>query len=208
MKSLMLFLFFSHAIFAHEVTHFSQNELNQLEIQYGKICKSRIIDYEESIDSFLPYPPEKQMQKVNLYLNQLLPSYDDQYSNTVDHWATPKEFLIVGRGDCEDYAILKYFTLIRLGFDREKLYLCAVHEKYKGSYHMVLAYFADKKSSPLILDNLSFRILDLKSRKDLHADIFINHRGIFKLDSKGELLLIQQSHPKFAELLERVQKGL
>jgi predicted transglutaminase-like cysteine proteinase len=46
-----------------------------------------------------------------------------------DYWSTPREFLISGRGDCEDYAIIKYFTLIKLGFDERKLFLTSVKEK-------------------------------------------------------------------------------
>jgi amino acid transporter len=40
-----------------------------------------------------------------------------------DYWMTPKEFFIKGFGDCEDYAIAKYFTLLELGVKKESLYL-------------------------------------------------------------------------------------
>ena len=123
-----------------------------------------------------------------------------------DYWATPKEFLIAGYGDCEDYVIIKYFTLIKLGFDKKKLYLTTVHEKYIGGYHMVLSYFDKEGESPLILDNLSFRILKLNTRTDLEADTFINLRGVYKIDKNNKLKKVQSYSPKFQELLRKVKR--
>lgn len=71
---------------------------------------------------------------------------------------------------------------------------------------MVLSYFENKNVSPLILDNLSFLILDLQKREDLRAVKFINSDGVFKLNSKNELIKTQESSKKFLELLRRVQK--
>ena len=34
-------------------------------------------------------------------------------SSTIDYWATPKSFTSC-HGDCEDYAIAKYFPLLKL----------------------------------------------------------------------------------------------
>lgn len=151
-------------------------------------------------------PKKKQLVKVNFYLNQLLPQYDDIMQKQEDYWATPKEFLIAGFGDCEDYVIIKYFTLIKLGFDKNKLFLTTVHEKYIGGYHMVLSYFDKEGESPLILDNLSFRILKLEIRKDLEADTFINASGVYKIDKNNKLYKVQNYSPKFEELLTRVKK--
>ena len=46
--------------------------------------------------------------------------------NKVDYWATPIEFLASHGGDCEDFAIAKYFTLIQLGIPEEQLTLTYV----------------------------------------------------------------------------------
>lgn len=124
-----------------------------------------------------------------------------------DYWATPKEFLIAGFGDCEDYVIIKYFTLLKLGFDKKKLFLTTVNEKYIGGYHMVLSYFEKKGESPLILDNLSFRILNLETRKDLEADTFINAHGVYKIDKNNKLIKVQNYSPKFQDLLRKVKKN-
>ena len=146
------------------------------------------------------------MIQVNFYLNKLLPQYDAVIQKKEDYWATPKEFLITGYGDCEDYVIIKYFTLLKLGFKKEKLFLTTVHEKYYGGYHMVLSYFQTKNKPPLILDNLSFRILDLETRKDLEADTFINSNGVYKINKDYKLTKIANNSIQYNNLIRKIKK--
>ena len=72
---------------------------------------------------------------------------------------------------------------------------------------MVLSYFKEKNKSPLILDNLSFKILDLKTRVDLKADIFINSDGVFKLNKNNELIKIAHHSSQYDELIKRVKNN-
>ena len=165
------------------------------------------MDYQRKVALVSTYDKRKQLNVVNHYLNQLLPQYDDIMQKQEDYWATPKEFLITGYGDCEDYAIIKYFTLLKLGYDEKKLFLTTVFEQHRGGYHMVLSYFKEKGKSPLILDNLSFRILDLKTRKDIKPDNFINSHGVFKIDKKNRLKKIAHHSREYNELMKKVRKN-
>ncbi len=185
---------------------FSEKELSHIKKTSGKISKNRVKDYQKHIKLYKKLTKEKQLLKVNFYLNQLLPQYDQVIQKQEDYWATPKEFLITGYGDCEDYVIIKYFTLLKLGFDKDKLYFTTAYEKYIGGYHMVLSYFKEDGKSPIILDNLSFRILPLKVRKDLKADTFMNSSGIYKIDKNNNLFKVQNSSVKFQELLKKIKK--
>ena len=190
---------------ANSYPSFTKDELLFIEKKHGKIAKNRIVDYEKTLKSLMPLSKSNQLLKVNFYLNQLLPQYDTFTKHQEDYWETPKEFLITGYGDCEDYAIIKYFTLVKIGFDKNKLFITTVDEKFTGSYHMVLSYFKQKNKSPLILDNLSFRVLTLKEREDLEADLFINFSGVYKM--KNNQLIKQYKYSKqFQDLLLKVQK--
>ncbi len=164
------------------------------------------MDYEATVKSLMPKSKSEQLLKVNFYLNQLLPQYDAVIQKQEDYWATPKEFLIAGYGDCEDYVIIKYFTLLKIGFDKNKLFMTTVHEKYSGGYHMVLSYFEEKNKSPFILDNLSFKVLDLKTREDLEADLFINSNGVYKMKN-NHLIKEYNYSQQFQDLLKKVQQG-
>lgn len=123
-----------------------------------------------------------------------------------DHWATPKEFLTMGAGDCEDYAIIKYFTLLKLGFEKDKLFITLAYDTYTKRDHMVLSYFAQKNQPPLILDSLSYEVLNLNKRADLKVNAFINTNGVYKLSKTSKLRKTKYISKKFKELLKRVQK--
>ena len=207
MKILFILLSFSF-LYATSYPSFSKKELNIIKIELGDIAKNRADDYDTTMKSLKNIPKPKQLIKVNSYLNQLLPQVDMLNQRTPDHWETPKEFLRCGYGDCEDYAIIKYFTLIKLGFDKKKLFITSVYDKYSGSYHMVLSYFKSKGKPPLILDNLSFMILDLKRREDLKVDKFMNKYGTYKITKYNKLVKIDKAPKKFLELLKRVEKEL
>lgn len=202
-----IILFFPVLLFCDIYPHFTKNDFISIEKNSGKIAKNRTIDYQEKINSIKNATKQKQLNVVNHYLNQLLPQYDDVIQNKEDYWATPKEFLATGYGDCEDYAIIKYFTLIKLGFNEKNLFITTVNEQYTGGYHMVLTYFKEKNKPPLVLDNLSFRILDLKTREDIKADIFTNSTGVYKMKHTHKLYKIANSSQQYINLMKKIQKN-
>ena len=67
-----------------------------------------------------------------------------------DYWATPSELFARG-GDCEDYAIAKFFALRSLGFDNKNLRLVVLQDLEKGIAHAVLIVHFGHQD--LILDN-------------------------------------------------------
>jgi len=201
-----IFILFSTLLLANNYPNYTEDDYIKIARKSGNIAKNRAKDYQETVLSFKIHTKSKQLNEVNLYLNQLLPQYDTVIQNKEDYWATPKEFLCLGYGDCEDYVIIKYFTLLKLGFNKEKLFFTTVHEKFAGGYHMVLSYFKIQNQSPLILDNLSFKILPLKDRKDLDVDLFINHSGIYKLNLENKLIKLHNKSYKFNKLLKKISQ--
>ena len=145
------------SLFADSYPIFTEDELTKIERSSGRIAKNRILDYQREISVLKNYNKTKQLNVVNYYLNQLLPQYDAVIQKQEDYWSSPKEFLTTGYGDCEDYVIIKYFTLLKLGFDEKKLFLTTATERQSKEYHMVLSYFKEKGESPLILDNISYK---------------------------------------------------
>ncbi|MEA3371577.1 MAG: transglutaminase-like cysteine peptidase, partial [Campylobacterota bacterium] len=199
-------LFFASLLFSKPYPSFTKDELANI-AKSNIISKNRIEDYQKTMLLHKNDSKELQLKRMNLYLNTLLPQYDDVVNNKLDSWATPKEFLTVGYGDCEDYVIIKYYSLIRLGFDEKKLFITRVKEKYRGGLHMVLTYFKEKNKPPLVLDNLSFKILDLKTRSDIEAEVFINSTGVYKATSDFKLIKIAKKYKEFEELKTKVKKN-
>ena len=206
MKTLFIILI-PILLFSSNYPHFTKDEFIKIEKNSGRISKNRAMDYQKKVSLFKTYNKKKQLNAVNHYLNQLLPQYDDIVQKQEDYWSSPKEFLITGYGDCEDYVIIKYFTLLKLGFDKKKLFLTTVFEQHQGGYHMVLSYFKDEGKPPLILDNLSFRVLDLKTRTDIKPDNFINAYGVFKIDKNNRLRKIAHHSVEYMELMKKIKKN-
>lgn len=127
------------------------------------------------------------LTKVNRYFNEsLLYQTDDAVWLQKDYWASPAESIAKGAGDCEDYAIAKYFFLLHLGVPPSQLRLVYVKAKIGGrrstvtQAHMVLGFYPSGRSEPLILDNLIGDILPASQRTDLSPVFSFNSEGIFQ----------------------------
>ena len=203
MKTFLLLLLAS-LLLSQSYPSFTQAELKKIKRE-NPISNNRILDYQKQMFTYKDLSKTKQLNSVNFYLNRLLPQYDDVINKKPDNWATPKEFLTVGYGDCEDYVIIKYYSLIKLGFDEKRLFITTVKEKFRGGNHMVLTYFKTKDSPPLVLDNLSFKILDLQTRTDIEAELFINSSGVYKLNSEFKLIKIANKYGEFEELQTKIK---
>ncbi len=75
--------------------------------------------------------------KVNSYINQSPYVTDFDNWEISDFWEAPLEFLD-RHGDCEDYAIAKYVTLKRLGFDPDAMRIVALNDTNLRIGHAVL----------------------------------------------------------------------
>ena len=56
-------------------------------------------------------PVAQQLDRVNTFFNAFAYRADRALWRKADHWSTPLEFIGRGGGDCEDFAIGKYFAL-------------------------------------------------------------------------------------------------
>lgn len=127
------------------------------------------------------YSTFKKLSHVNTFFNRILPQNDKAKYGMDDYWTTQKEFLFKGKGDCEDYAISKYFTLLELGIPKEQLFLSVVQVRGKKTDHMVLLYMKHPKAIPLVMDNLSFKVVPLTKRKKLIQKFAFNEIASYKL---------------------------
>ncbi len=116
----------------------------------------------------------ERLTRVNNFFNrQILFEDDTVIWGQSDYWATPSETLGMGRGDCEDFVIAKYFTLLQMGFTSERFRLIYVRARtgtgsgVSDQAHMVLAYYVQPDAEPLILDNLISDIRPASRRPDL-----------------------------------------
>ena len=115
-------------------------------------CLPRIHTWREFISQARSLTGIALLNAVNARINQLVVYGNDiDVYGESDHWATPIESLS-RKGDCEDYAILKYMTLAELGVSEHRMKIVIVNDKARNIAHAVVT--ADVDGETWILDNL------------------------------------------------------
>jgi predicted transglutaminase-like cysteine proteinase len=154
--------------------------LLQVKAKHGERAQHRLIEWQNLLHSAKNLSEEDKLKQVNDFFNLNTLFVDDIIHWKVeDYWATPLEFLATGAGDCEDYAIAKYFTLKELGVDENKMRITYVKALSLNKAHMVLTFFASPKSVPQVLDNLIPEIRPATQRSDLLPVYSFNGTGLW-----------------------------
>jgi predicted transglutaminase-like cysteine proteinase len=137
----------------------------------------------QAIERAASLDEERRLSLLNGFFNQRIEFRSDlEVWGQIDYWASPLESLDKGRGDCEDYAIAKYFSLLSAGVPVAKLRLVYVRALLGGRSvaHMVLAYYAQPGAEPLILDNLLPDVRPASQRPDLQPVFSFNSEGLWQ----------------------------
>lgn len=210
MKNLLLILLVSTLIYSKSL-EFTKQDIEKIRENPNRhAILKRIQNYKELKDKIKEYSAFRKLSHINTFFNRILPQNDKQEYGISDYWSTRKEFLIEGRGDCEDYAIAKYFSLIENGFNKDNLFMSVVKVKGETADHMVLLYFKTKDSVPYVLDNLSFKVLPLNRRPNLEIKFIFNEKESyliknFKISKKVKIDWGKDN--KWENLLIRVYKN-
>lgn len=158
------------------------------EALYGPLGegRQRIDAWQRLLSTQKPLSEVEQLKVVNLFFNHQLRYQEDiDLWHEVDYWATPIESLWKGAGDCEDYAIAKYFSLRRLGVSADKLRITYVKALRQNRAHMVLTYYSSPEAMPLVLDSLVDPILPASQRQDLLPVYSFNGEGLWLTGAGG-----------------------
>ena len=164
---------------------FDADTLRAIEQRYGPAAAQRVRDWRQLIDADQQLPLTAKLRAVNDFFNQLVFVDDIIHWKQSDYWATPVEFLATDGGDCEDFAIAKYFTLLELGVPESRLQITYVKAVKLNQAHMVLAYYANPAADPQVLDNLVPDVLPGSSRNDLVPVYSFNGQGLWISRARG-----------------------
>ena len=151
----------------------------------------------------------QKLEKVNQFFNRMRFLDDIKLWRKKDYWATPLEFLGAAGGDCEDFSISKYFTLLELGIPDEKMRMVYVKALDYNQFHMVVAYYDTPSSEPVILDNLIGSIRPASQRRDLVPIYSFNgsHLWLMKARGQGELAGQSSRLGLWTDLRNRMTSG-
>ncbi len=160
-------------------------ELAQIIAKYGRTAGQRVAQWQQLINNSVLINDDEKLQQVNDFFNQIRFVDDARHWQKEDYWATPLELLTTNGGDCEDFAIAKYFTLLKLGVNEYKLRMTYVTATHYNQPHMVLTYFTAPNAVPLVLDNLNRQILPATQRDDLVPIYSFNGSGLWIAETAG-----------------------
>jgi len=164
---------------------FTDKKLSQIEKKYGKKVTKRFNDWKKLVHSHQKKSEHQKLKLVNDFFNgQIRWVSDKKLWKKTDYWATPIETMLKQAGDCEDFTIAKYFTLLALNVPVNKLQITYVKALKINQAHMVLTYVKTKKAEPLVLDNINKKILKGSKRKDLKPVYSFNGEGMWLAGSK------------------------
>ncbi|TSA12772.1 MAG: sulfate adenylyltransferase [Betaproteobacteria bacterium] len=140
--------------------------------KFGAEARTRLRGWQEFVravpaEQRLPGNEADLLASVNSFFNRLRFVTDLAHWGVEDYWASPAEALASNGADCEDFTIAKYFTLKELGVPIQRLRLTYVKAVKLNQAHMVLAYYAQPNTMPLILDNLINEVKPASERPDL-----------------------------------------
>ena len=192
---------------ASKTYNISESQVNAIENKYGSSAKVRIEQWDSMIQTSRNEPLLNQIKNVNDFFNELTYKTDLMHWKKKDYWATPFEFIGTGAGDCEDYAIAKYFSLIKLGIPEDKLRITyVIYQKANSRFeqaHMVLTYYHKTGAEPVILDNIDRRLQLASKRSDLKPVYSFNASGLWQAKTKGETRVGNNNLKSWQDLMTR-----
>lgn len=156
---------------------------NEAREHYGIEAAIRLRQWAGLMQSARDLPEMEKLRLVNSFFNKLPNVEDAEHWGVAEYWATPVELLASNGGDCEDFALAKYFTLREIGVADERLRITYVkaylRESRQFQSHMVLAYYSAPDAVPLVLDNLMSAIKPATERTDLSPTYSFNATGLW-----------------------------
>ncbi|WP_320036340.1 transglutaminase-like cysteine peptidase [Halarcobacter sp.] len=161
----LILVSFSFSLFADNNFNISNTTIEKIGLKYGKKAKKRVQMWNDTMKNVSSKNIFHKLKDINDFWNKIQYRQDSKVWQRKDYWASPFEFLAVGAGDSEDYAIAKYITLLNLGVSNKKLKILYM-KNLSEETHAVLTYFHKSDSKLVVLDNIN-KNLTLKTKEEI-----------------------------------------
>jgi predicted transglutaminase-like cysteine proteinase len=144
-------------------------ELDDLECGKKQYHPCAVKDWRDLIAGLKDKPVRQQIEAVNRWANAHPYIVDQLNWGMEDFWETPYEFMAIN-GDCEDYAIAKYYSLRALGVSEDQMRIMIVQDfNLGGIIHAVLG----------VMDGDELLILDNQIKQVMPALSIYHYRPIY-----------------------------
>lgn len=136
------------------------------------IC--HLVEWKAFLDGLKGKDRMDQLQEVNRYMNAHPYILDMINWGVADYWETPKEFLDRS-GDCEDYAIAKFYSMRALGMDNTNLRILVLQDMNLQIPHAILIAYLDGKAY----------VLDNQIPEVVNAEIIHHYRPFYSINEQA-----------------------
>lgn len=208
-KFIFVFSLLTFSLFAETFT-MPQKEFDEIKKIYGEMAFKRTVALLKMMNKYANADEMEKVVQVNNFFNMVKYNFDIKVWGEEDYWASRDEFLGKGEGDCEDYSIAKYFTLAQMGVSTSKLYMTYVKALKLNRAHMVLSYFKEPRTIPLVLDNYNFKLLPATKRTDLKPVASFNGDQLYLAKQRGLGKVVpggNNKNQKWLQLLNKIKKN-
>jgi len=119
--------------------------------------------------------PRKRLKEVNQRVNALTYVADSANWGEADYWETPREMFERG-GDCEGFAVTKYFALQQLGFTASDMRIAVVWDDADREQHAILLVRLGEDDI-VVLDNKRAELASATRLSDRYRLMFYLNDG-------------------------------
>lgn len=112
------------------------------------------------------------------------PVSDEMHWGVADHWSDPFETLLSNRGDCEDYAILKYAALLVAGIPKDDVKIVILKNFFPNESHAAVATRVDGQW--LILDNRTLTLVRDTDVTRAIPEFVLDHEGVKRFNRASQ----------------------
>lgn len=153
--------------------HFNEAKLSEASCAETAFNRCHLRQWKEFLSGLGGIDRLSQIKAVNHFFNRHRYIIDPKNYGVPDYWATPFQFM-TRDGDCEDYAITKYFSLRSLGFPPESMRILVLQDLNLDTAHAILVVYLGGRA--LVLDNQVATVVD--------ADSIFHYRPIYSINEQ------------------------
>jgi predicted transglutaminase-like cysteine proteinase len=153
------------------------------------------------------------LEEISEFVNRrFIYKTDEENYQRNDYWVSPSELCKKQSGDCEDYALCKYFMALACGIPKKHLKF--IYNKGLYAYndthyknHLCLVYSADGSdfTDPIVLDNMIASLRPLSKRPDIKAKYLVDEVSTVSLT--GPDITYQLTSSVFRQLPAVIDKA-
>jgi predicted transglutaminase-like cysteine proteinase len=139
--------------------------------EYGNNALIRINYINRNLAKFENKRLLTKLSGVHKLVNKLHYINDKKHWKKDNFWAVPLQFTGTGLGDSEDFALMKFLFLVKLGINPKDLKLIQLDKsldtKDKNKENIALAYYHKGKKIPIVMEYSSTNKKIYKAKEDL-----------------------------------------